>query len=246
MVHNTIATIALDDQETDPSHIAIIMDGNGRWAKRRKLPRFVGHQKGLEALEKIVAACLKQKIRYLTVFAFSTENWRRPQKEVDFLMGLFLHSLEQKVKELHKHNIRFRFIGKRDRLRSDLLEKISFSEALTADNKLLNVTVAADYGGRWDITQALECLKKKGEEVSEEAINRHLSLADLPDPQLFIRTGGEQRLSNFLLWQIAYTEIYFSDILWPDFAEEDLKAAIEDYRGRERRFGRISEQLGAD
>ena len=161
-------------------------------------------------------------------------------------MGLFSHALEQKIKELHKYNIRFRFIGRRDRLRSDLLAKISASEALTADNRLLTVTVAADYGGRWDITQALECLKKTGEEVSEETISRHLSLADLPNPQLFIRTGGEQRLSNFLLWQIAYTEIYFSDTLWPDFAEEDLKAAVEDYQGRERRFGRISEQLEVD
>ena len=243
MVHNSTA---LDDQATYPSHIAIIMDGNGRWAKKRKLPRFVGHQKGLDALEKVVVTCLKQRVRYLTVFAFSTENWRRPQKEVDFLMGLFSHALEQKIKELHKYNIRFRFIGRRDRLRSDLLAKISASEALTADNRLLTVTVAADYGGRWDITQALECLKKTGEEVSEETISRHLSLADLPNPQLFIRTGGEQRLSNFLLWQIAYTEIYFSDTLWPDFAEEDLKAAVEDYQGRERRFGRISEPLEVD
>ncbi|MFH4354275.1 MAG: polyprenyl diphosphate synthase [Neisseriaceae bacterium] len=227
-----------------PSHIAMVMDGNGRWASQRGLPRFVGHRKGLKALERVVQACVELDISYLTVFAFSTENWRRPPLEVNFLMNLFSKSLEEKIQQLHKNNIRFRFIGNTARLGKEIVSKINKAEALTLGNKRFMLTVAVDYGGRWDIVNAVNHLIKGGcKEVTEENIKPFLALADLPEPQLYIRTAGELRLSNFLLWQMAYTEFYFTDTLWPDFGKKELVEAIASFQQRERRFGRVSEQL---
>ncbi|QRN41100.1 MAG: isoprenyl transferase [Neisseriaceae bacterium] len=227
-----------------PSHIAIIMDGNGRWAKKRKMPRVMGHKKGLEVLESIVKDCIDLGVKNLTVFAFSTENWKRPKIEVDFLMNLFLRSLECKIHELHKNNIRFRFIGNIHRLSHEIVEEIKKGEALTRNNNLFTITVAADYGGRWDIVNAVNQLIRDGyQEVTEDDIQSHLALHDLPEPELYIRTGGEIRISNFLLWQMAYTEFYFTGTLWPDFDKAQLILAIESFQNRERRFGRTSEQL---
>lgn len=227
-----------------PKHVSIIIDGNGRWAKKRFLPRVMGHKKGVDRLEDAVKRCVELEIKYLTVFAFSTENWRRPSDEVSFLMGLFSEALMKKVQLLHKNNIRLRVIGRRDRLPEKIVEKIEESELLTQNNTALTLTIAADYGGRQDIIQAVNKLIKSGAtEISEEDILQHLSLSDLPEPDLFIRTGGEARISNFMLWQMAYAELYFTDTLWPDFVASELDLAISSFRKRERRFGRTSEQL---
>ena len=226
-----------------PRHIAIIMDGNGRWAKRRFMPRFAGHRKGVEALRGVIRACAERGVTHLTVFAFSSENWRRPQEEVTLLMELFLRALENEVAKLHENGIRFRVIGDLSGFSDRIQTLIREAEALTRDNGRLTFTVAANYGGRWDLVQAVKKLVASGEPVSEAALAGHLSLADAPEPDLFIRTGGEQRISNFLLWQLAYTELYFTDALWPDFDAAALDAAIASYRTRERRFGRTSEQL---
>ena len=229
-----------------PQHVAIIMDGNGRWAKRRMLPRVAGHRKGVEALRGVIRACGERGIAHLTVFAFSSENWRRPQDEVTLLMELFLRALENEVAKLHESNIRFRVIGDVSGFSERIQALIRDAEALTRDNTLLTFTVAANYGGRWDVLQAIRKMMAEGvgpEQVDEEALRRHLSLADCPEPDLFIRTGGEQRISNFLLWQLAYTELHFTDTLWPDFDASTLDHAIASYRKRERRFGRTSEQL---
>jgi undecaprenyl diphosphate synthase len=229
-----------------PQHVAIIMDGNGRWAKRRMLPRVAGHRKGVEALRGVIRACGERGITHLTVFAFSSENWRRPQDEVTLLMELFLRALENEVAKLHESNIRFRVIGDVSGFSERIQALIRDAEALTRDNTLLTFTVAANYGGRWDVLQAIRKMMAEGvgpEQVDEEALRRHLSLADCPEPDLFIRTGGEQRISNFLLWQLAYTELHFTDTLWPDFDASTLDHAIASYRKRERRFGRTSEQL---
>ncbi|MHB1352683.1 MAG: polyprenyl diphosphate synthase [Thiobacillus sp.] len=226
-----------------PRHIAIIMDGNGRWAKRRFMPRFAGHRKGVEALRGVIRACAERGVTHLTVFAFSSENWRRPQEEVTLLMELFLRALENEVAKLHENGIRFRVIGDLSGFSDRIQTLIREAEALTRDNGRLTFTVAANYGGRWDLVQAVKKLVASGEPVSEAALAEHLSLADAPEPDLFIRTGGEQRISNFLLWQLAYTELYFTDALWPDFDAAALDAAIASYRTRERRFGRTSEQL---
>lgn len=227
-----------------PRHIAVIMDGNGRWAKKRFLPRVVGHKRGLEALENMVRRCAELGVRYLTVFAFSTENWRRPEDEVSFLMGLFLQALQKQVERLHSNNMRLKVIGNRNRFNAEICKGIEEAEALTAGNTGLTLVIAADYGGRWDILQAANKLVKAGVvEITEEALAENLTLAEAPEPDLFIRTGGETRVSNFLLWQIAYAELYFTDILWPDFDAEALDAAIQSFRTRERRFGRTSEQL---
>ena len=229
-----------------PQHIAIIMDGNGRWAKNRFLPRVAGHRKGVAALRGVIRGCAERGVANLTVFAFSSENWRRPQDEVTLLMELFMRALENEVARLHENGIRFRVIGKLSGFSERIQTLIRDAETLTRDNTRLIFTVAANYGGRWDILQSVRKLlseKKPGDEIGEEDLARHLCLADLPEPDLFIRTGGEQRISNFLLWQLAYTELHFTDTLWPDFNSRTLDAAIASYRKRERRFGRTSEQL---
>jgi undecaprenyl diphosphate synthase len=231
-----------------PKHIAIIMDGNGRWAKRRLMPRVAGHRKGVEALRGVIRACAERGVTHLTVFAFSSENWRRPQEEVTLLMELFLRALENEVARLHENDIRFRVIGELSGFSERIQTLIRDAEALTRNNSRLTFTVAANYGGRWDIVQAVKKLMAAGmapEEVDEAALVQHLSMADMPEPDLFIRTGGEQRISNFLLWQLAYTELYFTETLWPDFDAAALDAAIVSFRTRERRFGRTSEQVRA-
>ncbi|HQT00141.1 MAG TPA: polyprenyl diphosphate synthase [Thiobacillus sp.] len=229
-----------------PRHIAIIMDGNGRWAKRRLMPRVAGHRKGVEALRGVIRACAERGVSHLTVFAFSSENWRRPQEEVTLLMELFMRALENEVAKLHENGIRFRVIGDLSGFSERIQTLIHDAQSLTRNNTRLTFTVAANYGGRWDVAQAVKKLVAAGataEEIDEDALSRHLSMAGEPEPDLFIRTGGEQRISNFLLWQLAYTELYFTDALWPDFDAKQLDAAIASYRARERRFGRTSEQV---
>ncbi|MBI1284423.1 MAG: isoprenyl transferase [Thiobacillus sp.] len=239
---------AIRETHDVPRHIAIIMDGNGRWAKRRLMPRVAGHRKGVEALRGVIRACGERGVTHLTVFAFSSENWRRPQDEVTLLMELFLRALENEVARLHENDIRFRVIGDLSGFSERIQALIRDAEMLTRNNTRLTFTVAANYGGRWDIVQAVKKLMAEGvtpEEISETALAQHFSMADMPEPDLFIRTGGEQRISNFLLWQLAYTELYFTDSLWPDFDADALDAAIASYRTRERRFGRTSEQVRA-
>ncbi|HQT71921.1 MAG TPA: isoprenyl transferase [Thiobacillus sp.] len=231
-----------------PRHIAIIMDGNGRWAKRRLLPRVAGHRKGVETLRDVIRACADRGVAHLTVFAFSSENWRRPQEEVTLLMELFMRALENEVTRLHENNIRFRLIGDLSGFSDRIQTLIRDAEVLTCNNTRLTFTVAANYGGRWDIVQAVKKLMSVGlaaDDIDEAALAQQLSLSDSPEPDLFIRTGGEQRISNFLMWQLAYTELYFTDALWPDFNAKALDEAIESYRTRERRFGRTSEQVQA-
>lgn len=233
-----------------PRHVAMIMDGNGRWAKKRFLPRIAGHKQGVETVRAMVKACIERGIPYLTLFAFSSENWRRPQEEVSFLMQLFLRALEDEVTRLHENRIRFRVIGDLSRFDPKIVALIQRGEALTAGNSSLTLTIAANYGGRWDILQAMEKMlaacpgKRSG--FSEADLAAYLALNYGPEPDLFIRTGGEQRISNFLLWQLAYSEFYFTDTLWPEFDAAALDLAIASYRERERRFGRTSEQLVSD
>lgn len=230
-----------------PRHIAVIMDGNGRWAKQRMLPRVAGHQRGVENLREVVKACLELGVEYLTMFAFSSENWRRPAEEVSFLMQLFLKMLEIEVAKLHQNNIRLKIIGDRSRFNEDLNRSILDAEQLTANNTALTLTIAANYGGRWDIMQAAHAMLRAhpecGQSFSEENLEPYLAMSYAPEPDLFIRTGGEQRISNFLLWQLAYTELYFTDALWPAFDRAALDVAIRSYQQRERRFGRTSDQL---
>lgn len=236
--------------EETPRHIAIIMDGNGRWAKKRFMPRVAGHKRGVETVREIIKACVQRGVSYLTLFAFSSENWRRPQEEVSFLMQLFLRALEDEVVKLHENRIRFGVIGDLSRFDPQIVALIKRSEALTAGNSALTLTIAANYGGRWDILQAMERMlaanpDKRGS-FTEADLAPHLALNYGPEPDLFIRTGGEQRISNFLLWQLAYSEFYFTDTLWPEFDAAALDQAIASYQQRERRFGRTSEQLQAD
>jgi len=241
---NTTSTQSVPPVSAVPRHIAIILDGNGRWAKKRLLPRVAGHKKGLDAVRETVKACAELGVGYLTLFAFSTENWRRPPDEVSFLMGLFIGALEREVERLAERNIRLRVIGARERFAPELVARIEAAEARTAGNTGLTLSIAADYGGRWDVLQAVNRLIAEGvREIDEAKLYGQLSLGDAPEPDLFIRTGGEQRISNFLLWQLAYTELYFTDLLWPDFDRSALDAALASYRARERRFGRTSEQL---
>jgi len=234
-----------------PRHVAIIMDGNGRWARRRRLPRVAGHRRGGEAVRGIVRACIERRIGYLTLFAFSSENWRRPQDEVSILMDLFLRALEQEVANLNENNIRFKVVGDLAPFDRRIRELIAEGEALTADNTRLTLTIAANYGGRWDIAQAARRYFTAHPDAmgngtfTPEAIEPFLAMSYAPEPELFIRTGGEQRVSNFLLWQLAYTELYFTPLLWPDFDAAALDAAIAWYSQRERRFGRTSEQVAA-
>lgn len=230
-----------------PRHIAMIMDGNGRWAKQRLLPRVAGHQRGVESVREMVKACRQLGVEYLTLFAFSSENWRRPSDEVSFLMQLFMKMLEREVGNLHKNNVRLKVIGDRSRFDELLVKYIEDAEQLTASNDGLTLTIAANYGGRWDIMNAMQGLWKAHPEMSgtfsEEDLEPYLSMNYAPEPDLFIRTGGEQRISNFILWQLAYTELYFTDTLWPAFDRAALDVAIQSYQNRERRFGRTSEQL---
>lgn len=240
------STQAIPDAGRIPRHIAIIMDGNGRWAKKRFLPRVAGHQRGLEAVRRTVRACVDLGVEYLTLFAFSSENWRRPADEVQFLMNLFVKALNKEVKRLHENGVRLRIIGDTQALPSELQQLIAESERLTGNNQVLHLNIAVNYGGRWDIIQAMRRALASGlhpEQVDETCLTQHLSLHFAPEPDLFIRTGGEQRMSNFLLWQLAYTELYFTELLWPDFDHTALQQAITSYQHRERRFGRTSEQL---
>lgn len=231
-----------------PKHIAIIMDGNGRWAKKRLLPRFMGHQKGLKTVKKIVAHCAELGVESLTLFAFSTENWRRPQEEVSQLMQLFLSALQREVTKLNENNVRLRIIGDRKGFNDEINANIDKAEQMTSQNTGLTLNIAANYGGRWDIVEAVKKWQKANpeadiEELDEQQLSQYVCLAEQPEPDLLIRTGGEQRISNFLIWQGAYTELYFTDVLWPNFVEKELDKAISSYAKRERRFGQTSEQL---
>ncbi|RMD78956.1 MAG: di-trans,poly-cis-decaprenylcistransferase [Gammaproteobacteria bacterium] len=233
-----------------PRHIAIIMDGNGRWARRRHLPRIAGHRQGLEAVRRVVRGCAERGVEVLTLFAFSSENWRRPPQEVGLLMELFLGALQRESRRLQENGVALRVIGDRAAFPERLRRAIAEAEALCAGGERLTLVVAANYGGRWDIVQAARALARRAAagELDPEAIGprdleAHLALGDLPEPDLFIRTGGEQRISNFLLWQLAYTELYFTDTLWPDFDEAALEAALASYARRQRRFGLTGEQV---
>ena len=248
----TSSTREIPESRSVPRHVAVIMDGNGRWARQRHLPRVAGHRRGVEAVRSIVRACVERGVSYLTLFAFSSENWRRPEDEVSILMDLFVRALEQEVAKLHENGIRFKVAGDLARFDRRIRELITEGEALTASNSRLTLTVAANYGGRWDIAQAARRYfaanpgaAREGAGFTPEAIEPFLAMAYAPEPDLFIRTGGEQRVSNFLLWQLAYTELYFTPLLWPDFDSAAFDVAIEWYRERERRFGRTSEQVAA-
>jgi undecaprenyl diphosphate synthase len=223
------------------------MDGNGRWAKQRFLPRVAGHRRGGEAVREIVKNCAHRGVEFLTLFAFSSENWRRPPEEVSVLMQLFLNALEQEVAKLHENDIRFKVIGDLSRFDPKIVDLIGAAEELTRHNRRLTLTIAANYGGRWDVLQAAQRMLRSRPTLvagfTEQDLAPYLSLNYAPEPDLFIRTGGEQRISNFLLWQLAYTELYFTDTLWPDFDSAALDLAIKSYQERERRFGRTSEQL---
>jgi undecaprenyl diphosphate synthase len=250
MAQHLSSTQAIPEVSSIPRHVAIIMDGNGRWASKRMMPRVAGHSEGLGAVRKIVQECRRIGVEYLTVFAFSSENWRRPPEEVGFLMKLFLKSLKGEVSRLAENDICLRLVGDLSRFDHAIQEMVEFSETKTANCKALTFTIAANYGGRWDILQAMRrCVAAnpnlKPEDISEELLQPHLSMAYAPEPDLFIRTGGEQRISNFLLWQLAYTELYFTDVLWPDFDEAQLHKAFAWFSQRERRFGRTSAQLAS-
>lgn len=240
------STQAIPNVSGVPRHIAMIMDGNGRWATKRFLPRVAGHVKGVEAVRGVVEACIERGVEYLTLFAFSSENWRRPAEEVSLLMKLFMTALEREVAKMHANDIRLKVVGDLGKFDPKLQEMIAASERKTANNKRLTVTVCANYGGRWDIMQAIGKLVAANPgmtEFSEEMFVPYLSMAYAPEPDLFIRTGGEERISNFLLWQLAYAELYFTDTYWPDFDAAALDAAIASYQQRERRFGRTSQQV---
>ena len=248
-MNHTSSTVAIPDVAKVPRHVAIIMDGNGRWATKRFMPRVAGHVKGVEAVRGIVEACVQRGVQYLTLFAFSSENWRRPVDEVSFLMRLFITALEREVAKMHANNIRLKVVGELSRFEEQLQQMIVTAERKTANNSGLTVTVCANYGGRWDIMQALGKLVQAQPgltQFDEDQLAEHLVMAYAPEPDLFIRTGGEQRISNFLLWQLAYTEIYFTDTYWPDFDAAALDIAIDSYQQRERRFGRTSAQVGKE
>jgi undecaprenyl diphosphate synthase len=233
-----------------PRHIAIIMDGNGRWAKQRMLPRIAGHKAGVETVRQAVSYCAERGIEVLTLFAFSSENWRRPPQEVSWLMELFMSALQREVNKLHKNNVRLRIIGERSAFPAKLQELIAAAEEQTKQNSGLTLVIAANYGGHWDIVNGVKKLAQqveqgllKSADITETLLAAQVCLADLPEPDLFIRTGGEKRVSNFLLWQLAYTEMYFTDTLWPDFDKEQFIKAIESFTTRQRRFGRTGEQV---
>ena len=233
-----------------PKHIAIVMDGNGRWAVKRRSPRFNGHRAGVNTVRDMVQLCAARGVEVLTLFAFSSENWRRPVEEVGLLMNLFVSALQQEMRKLHENNIRLRVAGARSGFNEHLQTLICEAEELTVNNTGMHLVIAANYGGRWDIVEAAKTLAKRvadgdmrAEDIDEAAVSSAISLSDLPEPDLFIRTGGETRISNFLLWQLAYTELYFTETLWPDFDESELKDALAAFASRERRFGRTGDQV---
>ncbi|MFT5391945.1 MAG: undecaprenyl diphosphate synthase [Gammaproteobacteria bacterium] len=235
-----------------PKHIAIIMDGNGRWARRRRMPRFAGHKAGVSAVTESVRLCTQRGVGALTLFAFSSENWSRPEEEVGLLMGLFVAALQHEIKDIHKNNVRLEVIGDCEAFSQELQGRIRDAQALTAANTGLELRIAANYGGRWDIVNAARKVAAQVEqgtlrasEVTESTFAAQLALSDLPDPDLFIRTGGDQRVSNFLLWNLAYTELYFTETLWPDFGREELDRALASFSSRQRRFGRTGDQIDA-
>jgi undecaprenyl diphosphate synthase len=248
-MEHTSSTQEIPPHGDVPRHVAIIMDGNGRWARRRRLPRIAGHKRGVEAVRATVRACGERGIEYLTLFAFSSENWRRPPDEVALLMQLFRRALTNEVEKLRVNGVRLKVIGDTSRFDPKIRELIEAGERLTAANQRLTLTVAANYGGRWDVLQALSRLAREhpgaaaAGAIDEAALGPYLAMSYAPEPDLFIRTGGEQRISNFLVWQLAYTELYFTDTLWPDFDAQALDAAIASYRTRERRFGRTGDQV---
>lgn len=236
-----------------PRHVAIVMDGNGRWAKARFRPRLMGHHRGVETARKVIRSCSNAGVECLTLFAFSSENWKRPADEVNGLMSLFMSALEREAAALQKHQVRMRFIGDRSAFSDELRAKISQVEAMTEDCTGMHLLIAANYGGRWDIMQAVQAAaakmargELKAEALDEATFNSLLSTDDLPAPDLFIRTGGEQRISNFLLWQLAYAELYFTDVLWPEFDEQCLQQAFADFAGRQRRFGMTGDQVSGE
>ena len=228
-----------------PDHVAIVMDGNGRWATHRHLPRIAGHRQGVESLKRMVRACAQRSISTLTVFAFSSENWRRPADEVSGLMDILIMALGREVSQLQRDGVRLRFVGSREALSDKVSAGLRDAEARTDSNSKITLNVCFNYGGRWDIAHAAAQLACSHEPITENSLARALALAHSADPDLIIRTGGEQRLSNFLLWQAAYSELYFSDVLWPDFDEAALDVALEQYAARERRFGKTSAQVAA-
>ncbi|MBK1694143.1 di-trans,poly-cis-decaprenylcistransferase [Chromatium weissei] len=243
-------SVNTEQNSSVPRHVAIIMDGNGRWAKLRGRPRTVGHREGVKSVRAVVDECLRRGVQTLTIFAFSSENWQRPRSEVNILMELFMAALRGEVRRMKDNGVRLRIIGERRAFPEKLQRRIADAEALTADNSALMLQVAANYGGRWDITQALRRLlievqagRLNPDLLNETTLAAYLSFSDIPDPDLFIRTGGEQRLSNFVLWQSAYAELYFTDVLWPDFNDIAFGAALDDFANRQRRFGRTSEQI---
>ena len=243
----------MNDEIKIPTHIAIVMDGNGRWAKARQRPRFMGHKKGVETVREIVKACSSLKVECLSLFAFSSENWKRPEEEVKNIMGLFMMALDREAKALARNNVRLEIIGDISQFSEKLQKKIKKVENYTAKSTGLRLIIAANYGGRWDITESAKKLALKTQSkqldtdsITEESISNHLATRGIPDPDLFIRTGGEKRISNFLIWQMAYTELYFTDVLWPDFNPEELNKAIADYSSRQRRFGKTGEQVIAE
>jgi undecaprenyl diphosphate synthase len=233
-----------------PRHVAIIMDGNNRWAKSHKLAGVSGHKAGVKAVRSVVETCARQGVEVLTLFAFSSENWRRPEDEVSALMRLFVFALEREVKKLHRNNIRLKIIGDRSAFSDTLQSHMARAEELTRDNTQMTLVIAANYGGHWDITQASQAVARKvqsGElapsDITDDLIQQHLSIGDLPMPDLMIRTAGEQRISNFMLWHLAYTELYFSTVYWPDFREAEMEQALHAYAGRKRRFGQTDDQI---
>ncbi len=233
-----------------PRHVAIIMDGNGRWAKLRNLPRPMGHREGVKAVRRVVEACRQRGIEALTLFAFSSENWRRPKTEVSLLMDLFVRTIKKEVDDLHRNGVRMRFIGDRSVFDPKMRALMSSAEQLTAGNDQLTLVIAVNYGGRWDIVDAARRLATKAvageirvDDINADTLGQALCIADLPEPDLFIRTGGERRISNYLLWQLAYTELYFTDLLWPDFDAAALDEALRSFAGRQRRFGQTGDQV---
>jgi undecaprenyl diphosphate synthase len=238
------------ENQSIPEHVCIIMDGNGRWAKKRLMPRTFGHRKGVKITRNSIEFFARAGVRHLTLFAFSSENWNRPEEEVSTLMELFFLSLKEHSAELNSNNIRIRFIGERETFSQTLQNQIAETETLTLKNHAMTLNVAANYGGQWDVLNAVKKVAARVErrEIAADLIDqtmfeRELSLADTPNPDLFIRTGGEHRMSNFLLWQLAYTEFYFSDVLWPDFSQHEMQKALDDYAKRQRRYGKTSEQI---
>jgi undecaprenyl diphosphate synthase len=244
------STRTLPETGAVPAHVAIIMDGNGRWARRRALPHIAGHRQGMTALRDVIEGCVARGVRYLTVFAFSSENWRRPEKEVGLLMELFAQALQKQVRKLNENGVRLRIVGDLTRFSKRIQLLIHDAEHLTHANTKLHLTVAANYGGRWDIMQACRQIAQEAAAgrldpatVEQETLESRLATAFLPEPDLFIRTGGEERISNFLLWQLAYAELYFTDTLWPDFGRAELDKAITSFARRERRFGQTGDQI---